>query len=144
MTLWAGTHQGKWGNKVTSTHLISLIGANSFRCTSLPNLVVIGLIEMEISILILILTWIPLEKAELTALVHHMKRFSKPMIPIYNSEVPETACSENNSGNKKKTRAFVKCYAFHPNSIRRFWWCRRLRSKSTKNNPKSQIARPHN
>ena len=31
-----------------------------------------------------------LEKAQRTALVRHIDRFSKPGIPIYNSEVPDT------------------------------------------------------
>ena len=31
-----------------------------------------------------------LEKAELTASIHHIKRFSKSGILIYNSEIPDT------------------------------------------------------
>ena len=46
-----------WRDDVTSTCLISLIWLNCSRCTCLPNLVVIGLIEMEISILISIFAW---------------------------------------------------------------------------------------
>ena len=32
-----------------------------------------------------------LEKAELTASLRHIERFSKSVIPIYNPEVPDTA-----------------------------------------------------
>ena len=59
--------------------LISFIWVSSPRCTCFPNLVVIGLMEIAISILILVLTWI------------RWKKFSKSGIPIYNFEVPETA-----------------------------------------------------
>ena len=47
---------------VTSTCLIILIWVKSCRCIWLPNLVIIGLIEIEKSILIPILTWIRWKK----------------------------------------------------------------------------------
>ena len=50
-----------WYDGVSSTCLISLIWVNSPRCqlTCLPNLVVIALMGMEISVLISVLTLIP-------------------------------------------------------------------------------------
>ena len=61
------------------------------------------------------------EKAELTASIHHLQRFSKSGIPIYISEVPETA------GRKITTtttttmltipHVIAKRYAFHANAI---------------------------
>ena len=45
-----------WCNDVTSTCLISLIWVKSCKCTCLPNLLIIDLVEMEIWILISILT----------------------------------------------------------------------------------------
>ena len=52
-------------HSITSTCLINSIWVNSSKCTCLPNLVVIGLMEMEISILISILIWITREKLKL-------------------------------------------------------------------------------
>ena len=51
-----------WHQNVNNTCPISLIRVNSSRCTCLLNLVRIGLTEMEISILVLGLTWIPRKK----------------------------------------------------------------------------------
>ena len=48
-----------WRDDFTRTCLVCLIQVNSRRCICLSNLLVKGLIEMEISILISILTWIP-------------------------------------------------------------------------------------
>ena len=53
-----------WCYDATNTCLISLIWANFCRCTCLPYLVVRDLVEMEISILISILTWITWEKLD--------------------------------------------------------------------------------
>ena len=60
-------------------------------------------------------------KAELTASIHHLERFSKSGIPIYISEVPETA------GRKTTTttittiltipQVIAKRYAFHAKAI---------------------------
>ena len=53
---------------------------------------------------------ITLEKVENNASVCHIERFSKSKIPIYNSEVPDTAV--------KKIHVIAKCYAFHANTIK--------------------------
>ena len=53
---------GVWRNNITSTCLVSLFWVKSSRCTWLPTLVVIGLIEIEISVLASTLTWIPRKK----------------------------------------------------------------------------------
>ena len=58
------------------------------------GLAAIGLVEMEKSIFISILTWISiltLEKAEITASIRHIARLLKTGVPIYNSDVPDTA-----------------------------------------------------
>ena len=51
-----------WRNDVTSTCLISFIWVKSRRWTCLANLVVTGLMKMEISLLISDLTWTPWKK----------------------------------------------------------------------------------
>ena len=53
-----------WRYDATNTCLISLIWVNFCRCTCLPYLVVRDFMEMEISILISILTWITWEKLD--------------------------------------------------------------------------------
>ena len=53
-----------WRYDATNTCLISLIWFNFCRCTCLPYLVVRDFMEMEISILISILTWITWEKLD--------------------------------------------------------------------------------
>ena len=61
---------------------------------------VIGLIEMEISVLILVLTWIVSKKLNSPA------RFLKSGIPIYNSEVPDTA-DRKTRRKRKRTQAIA-------------------------------------
>ena len=53
---------------------------------------------------------ITLEKVENNVPVCHIERFSKSEIPIYNSEVPDTAV--------RKMHIIAKCYAFHANTIK--------------------------
>ena len=48
-----------------------------------------------------------LKKAELAVSIHHIARFLKPGIPIYNSEVPDT----DGKKNKKKNNT-DNCKAF--------------------------------
>ena len=55
-----------------------------------------------------------LEKAELTASIRHIARFVKSGIPIYNSEVPDTA---DRKTRRRRTRAVAKRFAFHTNAI---------------------------
>ena len=62
--------------------------ANSTRCICLPNLIVIDVMGMEILVRSYISSY--LEKAEFTNSVCHIEKFSKSVIPIYNSEVPDT------------------------------------------------------
>ena len=50
-----------FSSDVTSICLISPIWVKCCRCTCLPSLVILGLVEIEISILIPVLTWIPWE-----------------------------------------------------------------------------------
>ena len=70
---------------------------------------------MEISILISSLTWIPLKK--LTASIHHVGRFLKLGLPIYNSEVPDTAGRKTIRRKRRRTLAIAKRYAFHADAI---------------------------
>ena len=60
---------------------------------------------------------IRLEKAELTASVRHIKRFSKSEIPIYNSEVPDTDNRKRNKRRRRRTETIAKRYLFHANAI---------------------------
>ena len=70
----------------------------------LPYLMVIGLIEMEISVPILVLTWIVSKK--LNSPPRHIARFLKSGIPIYNSEVPDTA-DRKTRRKRKRTQAIA-------------------------------------
>ena len=60
---------------------------------------------------------IRLEKAELTASIRHIKRFSKSEIPIYNSEVPDTDNRKRNKRRRRRTETIAKHYLFHANAI---------------------------
>ena len=57
-----------------------------------------------------------LEKAELAVFVHHIERFSKLGIQIYNSEVPETAGRKTRR--RIKAQMIAKRYAFPANATR--------------------------
>ena len=95
-----------WRDFVTSTCFISLIWVYSCRCTYLPKLVVISLIEMEIAIVISILTWKTWKKLNSTPRSTIIARSSKSGIPIYNSEVPNTA-------GRKMRRTQANCKEFY-------------------------------
>ena len=54
-----------------------------------------------------------LEKAELTASVRHIERFSKPGILTYNSEAPDTACRKTRRrSRRRRTKTIAKRYEF--------------------------------
>ena len=72
-----------WRDYVTSTCFVSLISCKSSKWICLSNLVVIGFMEMHISIIISMLAWMPRKT------YCHTERFSKLGILIWNSEVPE-------------------------------------------------------
>ena len=50
-----------------------------------------------------------LEKAELTASIHHIARFLKSVIPIYNSKVSNTA---GRKARRRRTQTISKCFVF--------------------------------
>ena len=54
-----------------------------------------------------------LEKAELTTSIHNTARFLKSGIPIYNSEVPDTAGRKTT---RRITQAIEKRLVFHANA----------------------------
>ena len=54
-----------------------------------------------------------LEKAELTASICHIDRFLKSGMPIYNSEVSDTAGRKTRS----RTQGIAKRFAFYANTI---------------------------
>ena len=56
-----------------------------------------------------------LEKAELTASIRDIERFLESGLPIYNSEVPDTAGRKTRR--RRRTHAIAKLYAFHANAI---------------------------
>ena len=70
------------------------------------------LIEIEISILTLILTRIPWI---ITASIRHVARFLKPGTPIYNYKIPVTAGRKTTT--RRRTQANAKRFAFHTNAI---------------------------
>ena len=55
-----------------------------------------------------------LEKAGLNTSVREIKRFLKSGIPIYNSELPDTASRKRRI---RRTQAITKRFAFHNNAI---------------------------
>ena len=55
------------------------------------------------------------KKAELTASIYHIERFSKSGILIHNSKVPDMTGRETR---KRRTQRIKKCYAFQKSS---FW-----------------------
>ena len=57
-----------------------------------------------------------LENAELVVSICHIGKFSKSGIPIYNSEVLDTAGRET-SRRKRRTQAIAKRYTFHANAV---------------------------
>ena len=60
-----------------------------------------------------------LEKAELATLIHHIGRFLKSRIPIYNSKVPNMAGRKTRRRRKRRTQAVAKSYMFHTNTIKK-------------------------
>ena len=56
-----------------------------------------------------------LKKAELTASIRHIARFSKSRIPLYNSEIPDTAGRKTRR--RRRTQAIAKRSAFYANAI---------------------------
>ena len=56
-----------------------------------------------------------LEKAELTVWIHHITRFLKSGILIYNSEVLDMAGRKTRR--RRRMQAIPKCYAFFANRI---------------------------
>ena len=60
-----------------------------------------------------------LEKAELSASVRQIERFSESRIQIYNSKVPDTAGRRTRSRRRRRRRTQVtaKRYTFHTNAI---------------------------
>ena len=71
-----------------------------------------GLTEMEISILLSILTWISWENLKSLSQSNssQIERFLKPRIPIYKSKVPDKA--------GRRTQTISRRYAFQANSKR--------------------------
>ena len=57
-----------------------------------------------------------LEKAGLTASIRHIAILLKSEIPIYNSEVPDTAGRKTR---RRRTHAIAKRYALYANATRR-------------------------
>ena len=82
-----------WLGDITSTCLINLTWVNSSRCRCLPNLVVIGLMEMEIKILSLILTWISHKKLNSQLWSTKLRNFQNQIywftIPVFQIHLAE-------------------------------------------------------
>ena len=59
-----------------------------------------------------------MEKVELTTSIHHIERFLKSRILIYNSEVSDTDGTKTKRRRRPRTtQVIAKCYAFHINAI---------------------------
>ena len=59
-----------------------------------------------------------LEKIELTASIHHIGKFLKSGIPIYNSEVRDTSGRKmRRSRRRRRAQAIAKHYVFDANPI---------------------------
>ena len=58
---------------------------------------------------------VALEKAELASSIRHIPRFLKSGIPIYHSEVPDTA--DRKTKRRRKKHANAKRYLFYANKI---------------------------
>ena len=58
-----------------------------------------------------------LENTELTALIRHIAIFLKSEIPIYNSEVPDTAGKKREEEVVEEENGIARRNAFHANAI---------------------------
>ena len=74
---------------------------------------VIGLIENQDINSYINFYMVASKNAKLTASVRHTEQFSKSAIPIYNSEVPDTAGGKTR---RRRTRIIAKHYVFHSNT----------------------------
>ena len=70
-----------------------------------------------------------LEKVELTALINHIAIFLKSAIPIYNSEVPDTAGRK--ARRRRRTQVIAKRYAFHAMTVVRRTWTTSTHERKT-------------
>ena len=64
-----------------------------------------------------------LEKAEVTASIRHIGRFSRSVIPIYNSKVQDKIGKKTRRRRRRRrrrrTQTIGKCYTFHANAIKK-------------------------
>ena len=107
-----------WRDDATNT-LFNLICVNSSRCTSFSNLLVIGFLEMGVSIVMSILTWIPLEKAELTTLICHFERsgIRNTNFKMRNTDLQFRSPATARGKIRRRRKIIAKRYAFHANAI---------------------------
>ena len=105
-TMWSNGHVILWSS-TCHQHFI-----NFPRCTCLQNLVVIGLMEMDISIL--------REKENSLAPVCHFERFLKPRTPIYNSEVLDP--TSRKTKRRRRTQTITMRYVFCANTKKKMLW----------------------
>ena len=88
-----------WCDDFTSTCFISFIWIKSCSCTCLPNVVVMGLLEMQILILISIITWIHRKTR-----THHLNPSYQGILKVRNTSLqffnPGMFWQKNNSKDK--------------------------------------------
>lgn len=84
-----------WWDDVNSTCLINLIWVNSSRCTSLPYLLLLGLMKTKIPILM----WIPMKRLNLTHRSAILRDFSNQG---YRFTSPGHGWQKSNKSTKKK------------------------------------------
>ena len=104
-----------WRGDVTGTCLVCLIWVNSCRFIWLPNLIVTGLIEMEISILILIITWISWKNW-----THCLDPPYCEIFKIRNDELQFQSPGYDWEKNKKTEQTIAKHHAFHADAVMSF------------------------
>ena len=101
------------GHRHLISWLICLIWVKSCTCTCLPNLMTVGLIEMKISILVPILTWIPWKKLYCNPPYCNIFKIQNT---DFQFRSPGYSWQKNNN-KKKRTKAIAKRCAFHANVI---------------------------
>ena len=112
--MWSNRHAILWSS-TRQQHVF-----NFPRCTCLQNLVVIGLMEMDISILISILIWLSREKQNSLAPVCHFERFLKSRTLIYNSEVLDP--TSRKTKRRRRTQTITMRYVFCENAKKKMLW----------------------
>ena len=77
----------------------------------------------SIEVLISIRTWIPWKSLNSPPWSCRIPKYLKSGIPIYNSEIPDTAGRKTRRRRKRRTQAISKCYVFHADAKTLTFFC---------------------